>query len=117
MATNRIRFIEKLIFECIDKFDDYKFAYEQMRAYLKTKDVLDKTNYCAIAEMVFIDMPASTTILKVSDESKSCEASIYQYRKYIIKAFYYFLAGRKNLPFSADIEFDDIYKYFSTISF
>ena len=56
------------------------------------------------------------TVLQLSDQSRSCESSVYQYRKYIVKTFFYFFVKERNLPFSADTEFDDIFNYFSALA-
>ena len=115
MITKRIKFVEKLICECVDQFGDYKSAYEQTMQFLRAKDLPDKTNYCSIAETAFGKAP-NFTVLQLSDQSRSCESSVYQYRKYIVKTFFYFFVKERNLPFSADTEFDDIFNYFSALA-
>ena len=106
MESQWIKALESSVKSKIGTSKIFKDALNETLRYLYKKDILEKTSYCTLAKSIYCESVSKTVVYHALKQS-SCESSVYNYKKYIIKTFYLFYAELAHLPFTDD--FEDIY--------
>ena len=106
MESQWIKALESSVKSKINTSKIYADALNETLRYLYKKDILEKTSNYTLAKSIYCESVSKTVVYHAIKQS-SCESSVYNYKKYIIKTFYLCYTELAHLPYTED--FEDIY--------